>query len=294
MIALVLLLLLQPNDDIYQRLQRALGESAVKELHAKHFSAIEEQLSTAKPATADERAEFLALRGAVAFLAGDMSLSAASLQESARIKPVREADQFTLAMALIKLGDGTNARQALTVLTKQHQSTALYWYWLGRLDYDQRRYAEAVSNLQQAIMLDPKSARHWDGLGLAWDMQGQMDQARTAFEKAVTLNRSQPNPSPWPPLNLGYLLLRLDRTSESEISLRESLTYDSTLARTHYYLGRVLEKSAHNEEAIAQYKTAINLDTSSADACYSLAMLYKKLHRDEEASAMFAEYRKRH
>jgi hypothetical protein len=31
----------------------------------------------------------------------------------------------------------------------------------------------------------------------------------------------------------------------------------------------------------------------STDACYSLATLYRKLHRDADATAMFAEYQKR-
>jgi Tfp pilus assembly protein PilF len=161
------------------------------------------------------------------------------------------------------------------------------------MDYDERRYSEAVENLQKALDIDANSARAWDSLGLAWDLQGQMEEARKAFAKAVSLNRAQPQPSAWPPHNFGYLLLRLGETAAAEDALRESLRYDPKLARTHYYLARVLEKEGRENEAIQEFQIAVAADPTSADACYSLALLYRKLHRDSAANAMFAEYRKR-
>ena len=141
--------------------------------------------------------------------------------------------------------------------------------------------------------LDPKSSRTWDSLGLAFDMQGQMEHAHGAFVTAVNLNRNLSHPSPWPPHDLGYWCLRMNRLPEAESALRESLRYEPMLARAHYHLARTLEKEERTDKAVAEYKTAISNDGSLAEACYSLAMLYRKLHRDEEATAMFAEYKQR-
>jgi tetratricopeptide (TPR) repeat protein len=124
-------------------------------------------------------------------------------------------------------------------------------------------------------------------------MQGHMEPARAAFEKAVSLNREQARPSAWPPHNFGHLLFRMGETEAAEKALRESLSYDEKLARTHYYLGRVLEKEGRQSEAITEYRSAVTGDTQASDACYSLAMLYRKLHREAEAEAMFAEFRRR-
>jgi tetratricopeptide (TPR) repeat protein len=209
------------------------------------------------------------------------------------MRPLREADQFTLAMALVRLGDEKESRVVLTKLVEDHSSTAIYWYWLGRLDYYQRRYGEAVDKLQRAVQLDPKSTRGWDSLGLAWDMQGRLEEARAKFEKAVALNREQPRKSPWPPHDLGYLLLRMGETTHAEALLRESLRYDDNLAETHYYLARSLEKEGRSDESIREYQIAVKDDPSATDSCYSLAMLFRKLHREVEAKAMFEEYRKR-
>jgi tetratricopeptide (TPR) repeat protein len=286
------------GEDIYQRLARALADSGqsealVGELRAQHYTRVEETLASLKPANDEQHAELLGLRGAVEFLDGKMAEAAEAFREAEKIRPVKEGDRFTLAMALVKLGDDNEARAVLTSLANEHPASAIYWYWLGRMDYDLRRYSESVANLQKALIRDPKSVRVWDALGLAWDMQGQMEEARRAFEKAVSLNRAQSQPSAWPPHNFGYLLLRLDETGAAENALRESLRYDAKLARTHYYLARVLEKEDRASEAVQEFRIAVADDPASADACYSLAMLYRKLQREAEANDMFAEYRKR-
>jgi tetratricopeptide (TPR) repeat protein len=286
------------GEDIYQRLARALADSGqsealVGELRAQHFTRVEESLASLKPANDEQRAELLSLRGAVDFLDGKMAEAAAAFREAEKIRPAKETDRFTLAMALVKLSDDGEARVVLASLANEHPRSAIYWYWLGRMDYDLRRYSESIENLEKALGRDPNSARVWDSLGLAWDMQGQMDEARKAFEKAVSLNRAQPLPSAWPPHNFGYLLLRLGEAAAAEDALRESLRYDAKLARTHYYLGRVLEKEGRANEAVQEFKIAVAGDPASADACYSLAMLYRKLHFENQANDMFAEYRKR-
>jgi tetratricopeptide (TPR) repeat protein len=273
------------DSDIFERLRRSLGQQASAALAKQDFAQIQQML-----AKVPANQETLALRGAVAFLDGRMPDCVANLEKAA---PLRDSDNFTLAMALIRLGDGKRARAILNELSGKHPASAIYIYWLGRLDYDQRRYEEAVGRLQRASDLDPNSARIQDSLGLALDMQGRTEQAQSVLEKAAKLNRSQEKPSPWPPHDLGYLLLRMERFKEAEELLRESLRYGPGLAQTHYYLGRTLEKEGRDADAVEEYKQAISADTASTDVCYSLAILYRKLHRESEAEAMFAEYRKR-
>lgn len=289
---------LAQTEDIFQRLRRALvpsgeGEAASAALARKDFAQVEQLLAAARVSNDAERAELLSLCGAVEFLEGKMGAAVASFRQAAKLAPLQDSDSFTLAMALVKLGHDAEARGVLGELARKYPERAIYVYWLGRLDYDQRRYEEAVEKLSKATDLDPQSFRAWDSLGLAFDMQGRMEQALGAFEKAASLNRNQAHPSPWPPHDLGYLLLRMGKAQEAEAALRESLRYDPELAQAHYHLGRVLEKEGRQAEAIDEYRAAISRDTASPDACYSLAMLYRKLHREAEANAMFAEFRKR-
>lgn len=289
---------LAQSDDIFERVRRALAASGEAEqastaLANKNFVRVEEMLVRSKASSDAERAELLSLQGAVRFLDGKMSAAVEAFTKAAELAPLNDNDSFTLAMAFVNLGDDTHARSVMGGLAEKHPERAIYLYWLGRLDYDQRRYKEAVEKLERAAQLDAKSARVWDSLGLAFDMQGQLGQARIAFERAASLNREQARPSPWPPHDLGYLLLRMDKPEDAERALRESLRYDPKLAQAHYHLGRTLEKEGKETEAIGEYVTAVSGDAAASDACYSLGMLYRKLHRDVEANAMFAEYKRR-
>jgi tetratricopeptide (TPR) repeat protein len=284
------------DADIYQRVRAALGasgEPAAAELAHRNFAAVMSRLSAAKPSDTASRFEIACLQGGVAFLAGDMKAAVLNFDRAAQIKPLTDADAFTRAMALVELNNDQQARIALSALAQKYPRRALYVYWLGRLDYDRRRYEEAVRELSNAVELDPQSARAWDSLGLAFDMEGKMEQAHDAFQKAVNRNRNQPKPSGWPPHNLGFLSLRMNNLAEAEAALRESLRYDPKLTAAQYHLARTLEKEDKDQEALQEYVLAVNGDPTSTDACYSLALLYRKLHRDHEAEAMFAEYKKR-
>ena len=269
------------------------GEIAVTKLAGKDFTSLAAMLQRRAALNRSDQAEVVALQGAVAFLAGQMNDAIGHFGKAAELAPLRDSDSFTLAMALVTLGNDRQATVLLSNLSGKYPKQPLYVYWLGRIDYDLRLYPEAVKKFQTAVELDPTSSRTWDSLGLAFDMQGQMEHAHDAFVIAVKLNRNLTHPSPWPPHDLGYWCLRMNRLPEAESAFRESLRYDPTLAQAHYHLARTLEKEEGRDQAVAEYKTAISNDGSLAEACYSLAMLYRKLHRNEEATAMFSEYKLR-
>ena len=182
----VCVLLQAQSEDIYQRVRQILGGSGEAALRAKNFASVEEGLEEMKPANDDDRAEVMALRGAVDFLDGKMAHAVADFRESEKIRPLSEKETAsTLAMALVRLGDEPGARGALNRLASGHANTAIYRYWLGRLDYDQRRYKEAVENLEQAVILDPAWRR---ASGTVWDQHGI---CRGTWRKLVKCSKKQ-------------------------------------------------------------------------------------------------------
>ena len=253
----------------------------------KDFARIESILSP------EPGAELQALLGALDFVGGRMNQAVDAFRRSEALKPLDDHDRFTLAMALVNLGDVKGSRAELTRLNQSHPDQAIYLYWLARLDYGQRLYDEAVEKLNKVIRLDPNSVRGYDNLGLSFDMMGLTDEAQNAFAKAVELNRKVAAPSPWPPHNLGYLLLRLQRFHEAEENLREALKYDPQFALAHYHLGRVLESEGQDDGAISEYKAAAALDPKIAEPLYSLGRLYLRHGRNAEAESVLAEYKKR-
>ena len=238
-------------------------------------------------------AELATLLGAIEFVDGRAIQAVAAFRRADALTPLDDHDRFTLAMALVNLGDVRGARPELARLNGVHPNEPIYLYWLARLDYGQRLYDEAVAKLKKVIELDPGSVRGYDNLGLCYDMMGRGEEARTAFDKAVALNRKVAAPSPWPPHNLGALLLRLQKFHEAEDSLREALKYDPRFAPAHYHLGRALEGEGRNEEAVGAYKWAAEMDGKMPEPLYSLARLYRRMGRSSEAANALAEYKRR-
>jgi tetratricopeptide (TPR) repeat protein len=238
-------------------------------------------------------AEPQALLGAIEFVGGRMDRAIQAFRKSDSVKTLNEPDRFTLAMALVDLGDTKPARVELSRLNESHPDQTIYLYWLARLDYSERLYDQSIEKLKRVIAKDPESVRGYDNLGLSYDMMGLSGDAQSAFTKAVALNRKLAAPSPWPPHNLGYLLLRLQKYHEAEENLREAVKYDPRFAEAHYHLGRVLEGQGRDDEAIAEYKSASSIDTKLAEPLYSLGLLYRRRGNQPEAEIALAEYKKR-
>ena len=293
-------LLAQQPDDLAARIRASHLPEEQRNLLAASFSTkdyarMEDILDRQAEAAGASplAAELHALAGNAAFLNGRMDRAIIAFRQADAQVSLGESDRFMLAMALTNLDDTKAAREQLTRLNSSHPDRPLYLYWLARVDYFERLYPEAVEKLKRVISLDPTSARAYDNLGLAYDMLGQSEEAREAFVKAVDFNRKLPNPSAWPPHNLGYLLLRLREPKEAENTLRESLKYDPRFATAHYHLGRTLEAEDRDNEAIDEYRLAVSLDPALIEPLYSLGVLYRRHNRSAEAEAAFAAYKKR-
>jgi tetratricopeptide (TPR) repeat protein len=233
------------------------------------------------------------LAGGVLFLDGNYLNSAVAFKKAEKIEPLDESARFTLAMAYVALGQRDWARPELEKLASVNPRTALYPYWLGRLDYDDQKFAAAVEKLNKAISLSPDSAKAHDNLGLSLEALGNYEQASRSYEKAIELNRSQQPPSPWPPLNYGVMLLKLGEHSKAEPYLREALRYNPQHAEGHYRLGLLLEKQGHDAAAIEEQTAAARLDQAYPDPQYALARLYRQIGEPQKAKDALDEFQRR-
>ena len=257
-------------------------------LRAGHYEKAETLL--VKEAEAKPSPEVLQLLATV-FLRDGRPLNAAiALKKAEAIAPLDEPSRFTLAMAYVAIGKRAWARPELEKLAAQAPAKALYPYWLARLDYDDNQYATAVTRLEKAIALDPALARAHDNLGLCYEALGHFDDARKSYETALRLNEEQKSRSPWPSLNLGMLLTRLDRNDEAEARFRDALRTDPAFAAAHYQLGVVLEKKGKTGEARNELEDAARLDPASAETQYALARLYRRTGEAEKADAALRRF----
>ena len=143
------------SEDISKRLIRVFtpsgqAQTAVAALASHQYSNLERMLGELETQGPAELSERKSLEGVIAFMDGKMNVAVESFGQAAKLAPLNDADSFTLAMAYVSQGDAEHARQGLADLAARHPKDAIYLYWLGRLDYYQRRYEEAVEKLKRA------------------------------------------------------------------------------------------------------------------------------------------------
>jgi tetratricopeptide (TPR) repeat protein len=227
--------------------------------------------------------DLLRLLGGVFFVKGRHLNAAIAFKKAEALAPLDERSRFTLVMAYVVLGHRDWARPELAKLTAATPRNALYVYWTARLDYDDGQYAAAIRGFEHVLELDPRFAKAHDNLGLSHEALGQHDEAIRSYQEAVRLNREQKPPSPWPPLNLGLLLTRLDRAEEAEALFRESVRCDERFPQARYQLGMVLDKKGQTADAVAELEAASRLDPAYPEPHYALSRLYRRAGEQEKA-----------
>ncbi len=220
--------------------------------------------------------EVLRLLGAVFFMRGKPLNAAVAIKKAEALAPLDERSRFTLVMSYVALGHRDWARPELAKLVEAAPGNALYQYWTGRLDYDDQQFAKAVQSLRRAVELDPGLAKAHDSLGLCYEALGRFDEAERSWQEAIRLERGQPTRSPWPSLNLGVMLTRLDRLDAAEARFRESIACDPKFALAHYQLGLALEQEGRTADAVAELEESARLDPTATEAPYALARVYRR------------------
>jgi tetratricopeptide (TPR) repeat protein len=236
--------------------------------------------------------ELLELIASLFFRDGKYLNTAIALKKAEAIAPLDDRNRFTLALAYIILNHRDWARPELEKLDRSDPRNPLYPYWLGRLDYDAMQYTAAVTNLQKALNLDPTFMKAYDNLGLTYEALGQYEDAIRIYQQAILMNRSQRLPSPWPPLNLGTLLVKLGKLPEAETYLQESLRCEPRFAKAHYQMGLLLEKQKKDEEAIRELHQAAEYDPSYPEPHYLLGKIYQRTGSRTKAEAELEVFQK--
>ena len=236
--------------------------------------------------------DLLTLAGALFFMDHKYLNAAIALKKSEKIAPLSDQNRFTLAMSYVILDHRDWAQPELQKLTHNNPRNPLYLYWLARLDYDAQQFPAAVDKLTKVIEMDPNFMKAYDNLGLCYEALGKFDDAEKTYRQAVLLNRKAVPGSPWPPDNLGAMLMRHEQFADAEQYLRESLRVDPNFPQAHYHLGLLLEKQNKDAEAIHELERAGEIDATYAQPHYALGRIYRRKQETGKADTEFALFQK--
>ena len=154
---------------------------------------------------------------------------------------------------------------------KSHDNLALALVELGRLD-------EAASHYQAAVALDPKAEIYSD-LGFVMARLGRPEEARANYDKALELDPHCASAH----FNLAVASVQAGAFGDAESHYRAALAARPT-AETHNGLGYVLARQGRTEEAITEFRKAIDVDPKYTPGYNNLADALAKQGKLEEAA----------
>jgi superkiller protein 3 len=149
---------------------------------------------------------------------------------------------------------------------------------------DRKDYEAAVTAYQEYLAKKPDDATvHYD-LGYAYTAMQKSAEAKTEYEKAISLDPKMASAYQ----NLGLTLLTSDPAA-AVAPLQKAAELLPENARAKWLLGTALETNGKLDLAIAQYEAAKKLDAKDPDILESLGGALLRAGRPAEAESVFRE-----
>jgi serine/threonine protein kinase/tetratricopeptide (TPR) repeat protein len=188
------------------------------------------------------------------------------------------------ALYLERLGDAAAGAAARAKANAIPPVGARDYYELARVHAFNRRYAEAVGDLRQALRLNARHYWSWFQLGLCHEELGELAQAVGDFSACIAL---WPDFA-WGHFNRGRILNQLGKKAEAHADFTSALTHDPGFGYAYFNRGLVELDMGRHREAHADFNQAAarGQDDARLHACRGIAL--ESLGRPAEADAAFA------
>jgi tetratricopeptide (TPR) repeat protein len=155
----------------------------------------------------------------------------------------------------------------------------------GMAMIEQGEFEPAERIFRELTAVYPRDAGLWNLLGAALHSARRFDEALAPYQKAVELDRRNPEFI----CNLGQTLLRLKRPEEAAKRFRATLAIVPNHAMALKYLGHALSDLGDLRQAESVFKRVIQRDPMNSEAYIDLADVYRLEMRLDEAEACYRE-----
>jgi len=209
----------------------ALIYQAKSHIHLQNFSSSESALRRYIALHKDSD-EALYLLGFVLHRENKASESLEIYTKAAALKTPTGEDFKIVGLDYVLLNDYANAIKWLAKAVELEPKNKDAWYYLGRAYYSRSLLRESRRAFLTVLDLDPRDAKAENSLGLILESEAKPDEAMEAYRKAMEWQAGSAHRSEQPYLNLGNLLLELDRAGEAIVSTMVSLAHTLGLSVT--------------------------------------------------------------
>jgi tetratricopeptide (TPR) repeat protein len=190
---------------------------------------------------------------------------------------------LSLAATLRHQGRIEEARQVLEKALQLKPADAGLWKTLGDILIDLKRLTDALSSFQQALKLKPE---YWDAAnecGIILHALGRFEEALSYFNLCDTLQ-----PNRLRTLHMRAICLCSLKGLEASLpEIRRVLALDPTSAEMPNDVGTVLQSHGQDEVAMDWFEQALEIRPCFADALHNRAVSLARVHRFDEAIAIY-------
>ena len=196
-------------------------------------------------------------------------------------------DLKIVALDYVLLHDNADAIHWLQRAVEMDPKNKDAWYYLGRAYYTETRLPDARRAYEKVLEIDPNDAKAVNNVGLIYESEAKPDEALAAYRKAISLQEGKPRQSEQPYLNLGNLLITMEKPEEAVAPLEKATSLAPANAQCHLRLGTAYMRVGRMKEAQTELELAVKLDPEDASAHYQLARYYKQAHQLDAAKKEF-------
>jgi predicted O-linked N-acetylglucosamine transferase (SPINDLY family) len=177
-----------------------------------------------------------------------------------------------------------SAQMSQSTVPAQDQLQTLWQH--ARDQQNKGNWIEAIQGYLLLLQWMPQSWAACYNLGIAFQQIGRLEEAKSAYQRTVTLNPQLAQAHN----NLGNVLQSLDDRNGAEAAYRKALSLNADLPEANYSLGLIEQANSHFTESVRYLQRAAELSPKNTDAWSNLWANLYLLKRTEEAFQVFARW----
>lgn len=205
------------------------------------------------------------------------------------LKHLEAAVEIAAELSLARLNLGVAyylARQTEPFKTQMqwvmthHPENPWPYYYLGRFYSDELEDLRRGSELfQEALKRDPLDYRSTFHIGLNHELEGDLPEAEARYAASTAAADLKKAVFAFPLLGRARIQSRHQNLPEATRFAQQAVSLDPRLVDGRLILGNLYLQSGELEKAIAELKTAADLDPDHPTPHYMLARAYRKMER---------------
>lgn len=149
--------------------------------------------------------------------------------------------------------------------------------------FNQGKFDDVVHQVNKFLKANKKEVFLWNILGASYERLGKIQEAKQAYEAAITLNPNIPEVL----FNLGAIKLNLNDPVGAINLFEEAIKIKPDMAEAYFNRGLAYNQMGNLEGSIASYKRAIEIQPGYYEALNNLGSVYQRLGNHEAAVAAY-------